>query len=199
MYAYRDSSPLIVKRVIDSNEQDRLQAFLDQRLVHPHIVCMELIDRETSAAFYYAMPKSTAVAANLLKPISDTVSAKLLGDMISALEFLHSAKFCHMDVKIDNIGVDAAGNFTLLDLGSICVVGGLTDVTEMYIPTHFTIDRGQMKADPVVDYWGLAITLIKLRGGSSTSRYTKEEVISTLAGYALKGFRAVSALSSKLV
>lgn len=195
-YGYRDSAPLIIKKVIDLDEIERLNTYLKQALSHPHIISTEMIDREDGATLY-AMPRMPVTAQALVKPISDAACIKLVIDILSATKFLHLHGFAHMDIKSDNLGLDTAGNFLLLDLGSVAVFGQYTDVTEAYIPTDIAIAHGRVRSVATVDFWGLAITLIRLRGGSQT-RYSQRQVREALVGIAMLGLNGLADLVSLL-
>lgn len=195
-YGFRDSAPLIIKKVADEREIQRLDAYLERKLLNDHIVRTELVDRQDGANMY-AMPRVTATAANLLKPITDAASVKLILDIVCAAQFLHENGFAHMDIKPDNLGIDTGGNFLLLDLGSVAEFGDFTDVTDAYVPTEIAVVRGRARAEACVDFWGIAITLIRLRGGS-TEKYEKKDIKKMLADLAIVGLHGLADLVSKL-
>jgi serine/threonine protein kinase len=197
LYAFRDSLPLVVKMVSNEDERLRIDAYLDLKLSHPHIVPVEKVDCHGSVT-YYAMPRATTTAAGLIKPITDAVTAKLLTDIMSALEYLHEHGVAHMDIKPDNLGIDVDGNFQLIDLGSLSECGALTDVTEAFVPLEVDATRGQLRAGTEADFWALAITVVKLRGGSK-SRYSKQQIRDALLDYGVQGLTIVASLLSKLV
>lgn len=195
-YAFRDSAPLIIKKTADVEEIQRLDTYLDRRLHNEHIIHTELIDMQDGANLY-AMPRVTSTAANLVKPISDAAAVKLIIDVVGAVQFLHNNGFAHMDIKPDNLGIDSGGNFILLDLGSVAEFGVFTDVTDAYVPKDILVVHGKLRADAEIDFWGIAITLVRLRGGSK-STYNKDDILKLLADLATLGLHGLADLVSKL-
>ena len=94
------------------------------------------------------------------KPMPHQVVSKLLTQMLCALQFLHSKRLMHMDVKPSNIMHDASG-FWLADFGSVTREGSNTEhITMAYVPT----DRrtGPVIASPSFDYWQLAVSAAEM-------------------------------------
>ena len=76
-----------------------------------------------------------------------------------------------MDIKTDNIGLDSAGKFILIDIGNATTFGTATDVTDNFVPLDFgVIKYGQMLASPDVDFWLLASTFLFKLTESSDKR-----------------------------
>jgi len=52
--------------------------------------------------------------------LSDNDRKKFLGQLISAIKYLHSNKLIHRDIKMENIVLDNDNNIKLIDFG-LCV------------------------------------------------------------------------------
>ena len=84
-------------------------------------------------------------------------AAKLLGQMMEALSFIHKHGFAHMDVKPSNICINGKGDFILADLGSMAPFGERTKSTLPFLPKD--LQKPSMISDKKVDFWMLAMTL----------------------------------------
>eukprot|EP00198_Chlamydomonas_reinhardtii_P009986 XP_001699323.1 predicted protein [Chlamydomonas reinhardtii] len=79
--------------------------------------------------------------------------------MVEALEWIHRKGFVHMDVKADNIFVDAAGRWWLGDFGSAVPKGSaITSTTRWFAPPAAA--KAAATAVPEYDWHMLAVALV---------------------------------------
>jgi serine/threonine protein kinase len=70
---------------------------------------------------------------------------------------IHALGFAHMDVKPDNIAIDASGAYFLIDLDSVARFDTCPrSSTELYLP--YGMRKGNIVASAAVDWWMLAAT-----------------------------------------
>ena len=89
-------------------------------LDHPHII--SVIDVfEENGTVYYSMPYFTnGSLKSLVKSngrLSESEALRYIGQVASALFYMHGRFMCHYDVKPDNILIDAHNNAVLIDFG----------------------------------------------------------------------------------
>ncbi|GIL71846.1 hypothetical protein Vretimale_670 [Volvox reticuliferus] len=77
--------------------------------------------------------------------------------MVAALEWIHGKKYIHMDVKADNIFVDAEGRWWLGDFGSAVRKGSLVTSTTACFAPRKVLD---LPAEPQYDWHMLAVALV---------------------------------------
>jgi serine/threonine protein kinase len=102
---------------------------------------------------------------------------KLISNIGDALDWMHSFGYCHMDIKPRNIAIKDNGTFVLIDLGSMCEIGQPTDSTTRYLPSEVGFHGDRCVANPKIDWWMLAVTVVrKLSGHELEDRLSKESI-----------------------
>ena len=166
------SKLMMVKKVIDTEEMERMRALAENdKHKHESIVSFIIVD-DSLDHIYIAMPRYCGTLLDIAYPVDDVGLCKIIDCIFGALVHLHSCGFCHMDVKATNICLTDTGRAILIDLGSTTTHDCWTPVTERNVPTdmHNIIKRGQMQAKPKIDIWMFAITIyFLLRGGNNVT------------------------------
>ena len=160
---FKGTVPMVVK-VIDEVEMKRTQRFIETAGLEPdgvatsdhihHVVTCSLLHAHSRNLTI--MPLLPATLAHIVR-LNIEGAAKLLDQMIEALQFIHDQGFAHMDVKPSNICINGKGDFILADLGSMAPFGECTKSTVPFLPQD--LQRPWMISDAMVDFWMLAMTL----------------------------------------
>lgn len=178
MFGHRGLDAIALKRMFNRDEVERLQHLSTLNLSHRSIISFQLIQN----ASFLCMPRIHSDLVEL-KPLGTDRQEKLYDDLVSALRYLHELKISHMDIKPSNIGLDThSHNFVLYDIGNAVPFDVCTDVTELFVPSDFSINHGQMAGSPQVDFWLLVTSFLsKLLPGGLTVRMTKRQIIQSLS------------------
>lgn len=102
---------------------------------------------------------------NQHKKISESFAKKIMHDILNAVEDLHSKKYCHQDIKLDNIYLfDNCTKAVLGDFGSTEMMNDNEKSSSImgslfYMPPEILISR---KHDKSADIWSLGVTLFTL-------------------------------------
>jgi hypothetical protein len=173
-YCFRTSeaiSEVLTLKPLNAEETSRIIAF--QAAVasgnneqHHHVLQFSILEALVpNKPAYFIAPCMPATIA-MIPGASLNSAVELWNQISSALTYIHSINFAHMDVKPSNIFVTAApARFVLGDLGSIARVRFPTCSTRSFVPTDFEpICGGQFCASFAIDWWMLAITVLDFVG-----------------------------------
>jgi serine/threonine protein kinase len=188
-------------------EQFRKKFFKEARtlagLDHPHIV--SVIDVfEENGTVYYSMPyMPNGSLKSLVKSrgrLSETEALRYVGQVASALQYMHTEHLCHYDVKPDNILLDSRVNAVLIDFGiskNYDSEGNETSTTPIGISEGYApIEQYQGISDfsPASDVYALGATLYYLLEGK-----TPPSAISRVQGNELSFNEDISAHTQSLI
>lgn len=192
--------PYVVKIVSRAEEIGRVRDFLKDEAVDftncHHVARTKILDCENNKMII-GIIRLPSVLSEMKTPISKVCTCKLVGDILSGLEFLHTRGFAHMDVKVDNIAISENGNFVLIDLGSIARPGQPTAVTELYVPSDFALFVAEFR----LDFWALALTLLRMRLNltiSQSSRVSCTQILRAVRDVKDEDMSLLSELEAKL-
>jgi len=111
-------------------------------------------------------------AADILKvrksPLNETQISAILAAALNGLEYLHSTKKVHRDIKAGNILLDISGNAKLADFGVSAESLGTETGFYSVIGTPFWMSPeviAKSKYNKKTDIWSLGITAIELAEG----------------------------------
>jgi eukaryotic-like serine/threonine-protein kinase len=164
-----------------SNQARRFlrEASILRELDHPHVVAFHEVG-ESNGLLFFAMDYVEGIdAARLLRergPLPVPTAVRMLGQLLSALEYAHARGFVHRDIKPANLlvtGVERQEFVKLADFGLARVyqasrMSGLTLQGEMggtigYMPPEQITQFRQVK--PAADQYSAAATLYTLLTG----------------------------------
>jgi tRNA A-37 threonylcarbamoyl transferase component Bud32 len=141
------------------------------RLRHPNIATVYEVGEE-AGQHYLAMtflPGQTldAMLTRELLPLEQTVS--IVEQVAGALEYIHSCRLVHRDVKPSNIIVDDAGQATLLDFGIVRAADGTQLTTTgavMGTPQYMSPEQAEGKEiDHRSDIYSLGVVAYQMCTG----------------------------------
>lgn len=147
------------------------------KLIHPNIVAVHQVFEENNTA-YMALDQVMGVDLLTLSEeqperITNAFLHKLLSQMLQAIEHTHGNGVLHRDISPDNILVDDANHFTLIDFGAALDLGAqsagkqsmIVAVKDGYSPTEFY--RTSETHDFSSDLYSLGATLHHVITGSA--------------------------------
>lgn len=154
-------------------EKFKKEAQRIRQLRSHHIVCVHDLF-EANGTAYYVMDyiDGESLGARLKRtntPLTEAETRKYLGQVLDALETIHGAGLCHMDLKPENIMVDKADNAILIDFGAskrsdnerfTSTVSGVS-YTNGYAPPE-QLEQDTAHFGPWTDIYALGATLYKL-------------------------------------
>ena len=100
--------------------------------------------------------------ANEYGPLSDYEIQTILGQVVIAVQYLHSRNIIHRDLKCENIMIDTFHNIRLIDFGFACVMANQNDLrsTTCGSPAYVAPEIIQHASyDFSVDIWSLGVVL----------------------------------------
>ena len=89
-------------------------------LDHPHIVGVIDVFKENGTAYYSMTYMTNGSLKSFVKshgPLPEAEALRYVGQVASALKYMHAKHLCHYDVKPDNILIDNYSNAVLIDFG----------------------------------------------------------------------------------
>jgi len=143
---------------------------------HPNLVPVESVGR-TEYCIYYTMPAADALNENPYTPhtlynrmvrndLGEQELLELAGSVLNALEFLHSKKLVHRDVKPDNI-LKTNGVWRLADPGLLSA----PHPAQFAGTPGFYPGKKSFRADEAGDLYALGITLYCAATGMKPEKY----------------------------
>uniref|UniRef100_A0A671QJ32 non-specific serine/threonine protein kinase n=1 Tax=Sinocyclocheilus anshuiensis TaxID=1608454 RepID=A0A671QJ32_9TELE len=135
-----------------------------------------ILVREKASGIYYAMKilKKEVIIAKLFfhlsreRVFSEDRTRFYGAEIVSALDYLHSAKIVYRDLKLENLMLDKDGHIKITDFG-LCKEG-ITDTATMktfcgtpeYLAPEVLEDNDYGRA---VDWWGLGVVMYEMMCG----------------------------------
>uniref|UniRef100_A0A8C1XG07 non-specific serine/threonine protein kinase n=1 Tax=Cyprinus carpio TaxID=7962 RepID=A0A8C1XG07_CYPCA len=135
-----------------------------------------ILVREKASGTYYAMKilKKEVIVAKLFfhlsreRVFSEDRTRFYGAEIVSALDYLHSAKIVYRDLKLENLMLDKDGHIKITDFG-LCKEG-ITDTATMktfcgtpeYLAPEVLEDNDYGRA---VDWWGLGVVMYEMMCG----------------------------------
>ena len=154
-------------------EKFRKEAQRIRRLRSPHVVRVhDLFDANGTAYYVMDFIDGESLAARMRcteQPLGEREAMRYFGQVLDALEAIHAAGLCHMDLKPDNLMVDKADNAVLIDFGASKKIAGdqMTSTVTGVSYTNGYAPPEQLESDmdnfgPWTDIYALGATLYKL-------------------------------------
>ncbi|KAH0793567.1 CAMK family protein kinase [Histomonas meleagridis] len=116
---------LISKRKIIKNTNYKQMLFAEEDLApllnHPHLVpIFETFESQRQIFQVMKLAKTNLIYYLRRAKLPPRAYIKIIDDILSAVEYLHTHYICHRDIKLDNILVDDDKNIYLCDFGFAC-------------------------------------------------------------------------------
>ena len=164
-------------------EKFKKEAQRIRKYTNPHIVRVHDIF-PANGTIYYVMDfiEGESLADKLAKqgcPMREDEVKALLPQVLDALQTIHNDGLWHLDIKPDNLMVDASGTVRLIDFGASkqdLSLGGSTMAsavayTERYAPME-QVEQNVEKFGPWTDFYALGATLLNLLTNSKPPKPT---------------------------
>lgn len=134
---FKGTIPLLLK-ALTLKEMTRgaslLMALQQQTRVNSHLISFEL--RTHGEKSFMIMPYYPCTLGSVRK-LSVADGVRLFEQIHSAVVYLHSLNFNHMDIKPSNISLMTTGDCVLIDLGSVVMKQDMSESTAVYVPRDF--------------------------------------------------------------
>lgn len=143
---------------------------------HPGIIKIHAAFEDNNTAYYvmeYIEGQSLSEIVKRSGPLTEAQAVKIIGQVGSALEYIHARRINHLDVKPANIMVRYSGEPVLIDFGlskQYDNAGNQTSTTPVglshgYAPMEQYKDGGVREFTPATDIYSLAATLYYILSG----------------------------------
>ena len=172
-------------------------------LEHPNIVKIHDVFEENGTAYYameYIEGGSLSDYVAQHGPMSEQLALRYIGQIASALEYLHSRQMNHLDVKPGNILLNASNDAILIDFGlskHYDEEGHATSTTPVgishgYAPMEQYEQNEIWNFSPATDIYSLGATLFYLLVGVKPPKASEvlNDGLPALPGYISPGTRA---------
>lgn len=186
MFCNRDENTSHITVATQSNKElvDKLRKkFIEEakaifKMNHPNIVKVHDIFEENGTAYYvmdYIDGKSLASIVKQHGALPEAEAVCYIRQVAEALKYVHSLNRLHLDVKPDNVMVDATGHAMLIDFGAskhYDMESGENTSTLMAVNTkgYAPVEQSTQsftKFSPATDIYALGATLYKLLTGKT--------------------------------
>ncbi|OHS97823.1 CAMK family protein kinase [Tritrichomonas foetus] len=148
------------------------QAFQIAKAIHHPLICEEfdMFEWEGSlcALMEYVDGMTLLEYANEYGPLSDYEIQTILGQVVIAVDYLHSKNIIHRDLKCENIMIDSYHNIRLIDFGFACAMDDQGDLrsTTCGSPAYVAPEIVHHEAYSYsVDVWSLGVILYAISIG----------------------------------
>ncbi len=186
---------LVIKffKRVQSRDKFAKEAKILCLLDHPNICrVIDFLPEEGALIVPYIDGKDGAHILRETGPLSEPDFLLLARDLTSALEFAHSQRVAHRDIKPGNILIDKNGHIYLIDFGIAKEVGDAATRTayQALTPQFAAPERqtGQAKYDPFLsDIYELGVTLFNFVTNSMPYRNPANPSIREWGGMSVEG------------
>ena len=156
-------------------EQEALKIF---SLKNQHIVKVSAVFDENNTIYYvmdYVEGGSLNDKLRSIDPLPEAQIQRYLGQILDALEYIHTKGMMHLDIKPSNIMLDANDNVVLIDFGASKVFDSsmmnktINTTRPPYTPGYapYEQENGDVKyLGPHCDIYSLGATLYRLYSGN---------------------------------
>jgi serine/threonine protein kinase len=147
---------------------------------HPNIVYVHGFHQTLDGCLYFVMEFVDAPSLRkvIQRPLSETETVAVIGQVCSALAFAHEKGIVHRDVKPENILVSPSGQVKVLDFGIAKLTSASTVTQDKIVGTPEYISPEQARGNPVrpaSDVYSLGIVLYEMLTGSVPFRRPNTE------------------------
>lgn len=160
---FKDTVPHLLKALTpkEISRGSSLFSDLKDQTPNPYLTTFEL--RTHDKKTFMIMPFYPSTLESLRK-LSLVSGVRLFNQVGSALYYLHSLNYNHMDIKPANICLRENGDFVLIDLGSVARKLDTSESTVVYLPRDFQprnkhTPNSKYKAVNVNDWLMLGMTI----------------------------------------
>ncbi|OMJ66319.1 hypothetical protein SteCoe_36864 [Stentor coeruleus] len=153
-------------------ERSKLESDLLKQLRHPHIVSYKDSYFEGHKVIIIMEYCESGDLAKLIKKHADTMMKftepqvlVMLSQLVSALEFVHSRKILHRDIKTSNIFLSADGSLKLGDFGISKVLNSSVDLAYTLVGTPLNMSPELCNHQPYAtksDVWALGCVFYEI-------------------------------------
>jgi len=181
--------PVKIKSLVKKGDIDFDEVRIMKRLKHPNI-CQFYDFYVTSSYVYIVLEliqgKELFDLIKASKTLSEDVARKILIQLVSTVQYLHSNGIVHNDIKLENIMLDEENNLTLIDFGHSSFkmgldegkngntkgFGGVISTLEYAAPELICFGESRYKSE----IWSLGVVLFVMVCGYFPFDGTTEEI-----------------------